>query len=112
MREGPTRGHLTHTIPPATRRAVLHRDRYECQVPGCTNGLYIEVHHVESRAFGGRHDEDNLVTVCSIHHDLVHDGRLGIERRKGGGFVFTFPSGRVVERPLVNRLAMSRPLAR
>ena len=112
MREGPTRGHLTHNIPPAIRRAVLHRDRGECQVPGCTNCLYIEVHHVESRAFGGRHDEANLVTLCTTHHDLVHDGRLGIERRNGGGFVFTFPSGRVVERPLGNRLAMLRPLAR
>jgi 5-methylcytosine-specific restriction endonuclease McrA len=97
MREGPQRGHLTRTIPPATRRAVLQRDRYACQVPGCSNRLHLDVHHVKSRACGGGHDEDNLVTLCGVHHDLVHDGRLGVERR-GGALVFTFPSGRAVER--------------
>ena len=49
MREGPTRGHLSRTIPPATRRAVLQRDHHRCQVPGCTNRLWLDIHHLAYR---------------------------------------------------------------
>jgi 5-methylcytosine-specific restriction endonuclease McrA len=99
LRAGPHRGHLTHAIPPAVRRIVLHRDGYACRVPGCTNRLYLDLHHVEHRARGGRHTEGNLVTVCTVHHGLAHDGRLGVER-SGEGFLFTFSSGRTAWTPL------------
>ena len=55
LRPGPDRGRLTHAIPAATRRFVLHRDELRCQVPGCTNRLFLEVHHVHARAVGGGH---------------------------------------------------------
>ena len=95
MQEGPTRGHLSHTIPPATRRAVLQRDHHRCQVPGCTNRLWLDVHHLAYRRSGGDHSEENLLTVCCTHHQLVHDGLLGIER-EAEGLVFRFGDGRVV----------------
>jgi 5-methylcytosine-specific restriction endonuclease McrA len=85
MREGPTRGHVTRTIPPATRRAVLQRDHHRCQVPGCSNRLWLDIHHLEYFRNGGDHSEQNLLTLCSTHHQLVHDGLLGIERGEGGG---------------------------
>jgi len=94
MREGPRRGHLSRTIPPAVRRAVLQRDGRRCQVPGCTNSLWLELHHLEHRSDGGGHEEDNLLTVCGVHHRVTHDGLLGIERVPGG-LEFRFLDGRV-----------------
>jgi 5-methylcytosine-specific restriction endonuclease McrA len=99
LRDGPARGHLTHTIPPAVRRTVLHRDRCRCRVPGCDNRLFLDLHHLRSRTSGGRHDLANLLTVCSVHHRLIHDGRLAVETVPGG-LRFTFPTGRVVTAPL------------
>jgi 5-methylcytosine-specific restriction endonuclease McrA len=95
MREGPTRGHVSRTIPPATRRAVLHRDHHRCQVPGCTNRLWLDIHHLEYFRAGGGNAEENLLTLCCTHHQLVHDGLLGIEQDSEGS-VFRFGDGRVV----------------
>ena len=95
MREGPTRGHVSRTIPPATRRAVLQRDHHRCQVPGCSNRLWLDIHHLEYFRDGGDHSEQNLLTVCCTHHQLVHDGLLGIER-DAEGLEFRFGDGRVV----------------
>lgn len=99
LRPGPARGYLTRTIPPATRRAVLHRDGLRCGVEGCRCRLWLDVHHLRSRAAGGTHDEENLVTLCPLHHRCVHEGilvlevvrdprgRVGIEARHGDGRV-------------------------
>ena len=93
MREGPSRGHISRAIPPAVRRAVLQRDRHRCQVPGCTNRLWLDIHHLKYRRDGGDHAEGNLLTICCTHHQLVHDGLLGIEQEVGG-LVFRFGDGR------------------
>ena len=37
------------TVPPATRRAVLHRDHHCCTVPGCRNAAFLDLHHVKPR---------------------------------------------------------------
>jgi 5-methylcytosine-specific restriction endonuclease McrA len=95
MRTGPTRGHVSRTIPPATRRAVLQRDHHSCQVPGCTNRLWLDIHHLEYFRAGGGNAEENLLTLCCTHHQLVHDGLLGIEREEEG-LVFRFGDGRMV----------------
>jgi hypothetical protein len=106
---GPQRGHLSRTVPPAVRRAVLHRDRYRCRVPSCSNRMWLDVHHVVARARGGPHVEANLVTQCDVHHDLVHGGRLGVEV-DGDELVFTFPDGRRVRAALdPRRPAPDRP---
>ena len=88
-----TPGHVTRSIPPATRRAVLVRDGGHCQVPGCRRHRYLDLHHILPRSKGGGHAAANLVTVCSTHHELLHrdvvrvtcgeDGKLNWER--GGG---------------------------
>ncbi len=92
---GPSRGHLSRTVPPARRRAVLHRDRMRCVVPGCRCRLFLDLHHLEARALGGDHRESNLVTLCGAHHRLVHDGLLGISRLQDGGLEVRFASGAV-----------------
>jgi len=79
-----TPGHLTRSIPPATRRAVLIRDAGHCQVPGCRNHRYLDLHHVLPRSEGGDHAPTNLVTVCSTHHELVHRDIVTVHREPDG----------------------------
>ena len=81
------------TIPPATHRAVLTRDRHCCRVPGCRNTLYVDVHHLELRSEGGRHDPDNLITLCSVHHRAIHRGDLRLDRAGGGHIRFCHADG-------------------
>jgi len=100
MRPGPGRGHVSRTIPPATRRAVLHRDRYRCKVPGCTNRIWLGVHHVVERHRGGTHAESNLVCLCGTHHDLTHDGRMAVWI-DGERVCFEFEDGLRVEAGLL-----------
>jgi 5-methylcytosine-specific restriction endonuclease McrA len=63
----------TSTIPPATRRKVLARDRHRCQAPGCEHTKFLEVHHVKSRADGGGNKLENLISLCSACHRLWHE---------------------------------------
>jgi len=95
MCPGEDRGHVSRIIPPATRRAVLHRDHHRCRVPGCSNRLWLDLHHLDYFSAGGDNSEANLITLCSVHHQLLHDGRLGIERQDEG-LVFRFGDGRAV----------------
>ncbi len=61
------------SIPPKTRNAVLKRDLHRCQSPGCGNTRFLEVHHLKPRSEGGGNDTENLTTLCSACHRLVHD---------------------------------------
>ena len=61
------------TIPLAVRRMVLARDRHRCRASGCGHTRFLEVHHVVPRARGGGNDPENLVTLCSACHQLVHE---------------------------------------
>jgi len=84
-------GRKTRAIPPSTRPALLSRDRH-CQFPGCTQDRYVEGHHVVHWAKGGETRLDNLVLLCSRHHQAVHEfgyriertGTNGIKSRVGG----------------------------
>ena len=72
------------SIPPALRRAVLLRDQHRCQVPGCNNVSWLDVHHIELRSEGGRHSMENLICVCGSHHRAAHRGKITIARSAGG----------------------------
>jgi hypothetical protein len=69
-----TVGKRTRTIPPALRRAVLHRDGGRCSVAGCTSRHRLEVHHIVPFSQGGSNDPDNLTTLCWFHHHVVIHG--------------------------------------
>ena len=84
-------GRKTRTIAPALRRALHSRDG-GCQFPGCAECRYVDAHHIEHWADGGRTDLANLVLLCSHHHRLVHEGGYGI-RRSRGQLSFTRPDG-------------------
>ena len=57
------------------RRVVYARDvgcvALRRDVPGlCVGGLHV--HHVLPRSRGGSHDVENLVLLCSWHHEWAH----------------------------------------
>ena len=83
----------TQTIPPATRRAVIRRDRKRCVVPGCNNHVWLDVHHLDPRAEGGSHDPERLAMMCGAHHDAVHRGTLRVDGTGSTRFVFRHADG-------------------
>ena len=85
-------GARTRTIPPALRRALLHRDR-GCRFPGC--GLrFGQGHHVRHWAQGGPTTLSNLVLLCRRHHRAVHEEGYHVERQPDGAPWFRRPDGR------------------
>ncbi len=97
LRPGPKQGHIARAIPPATKRHVRHRDGERCTVPGCSYHLWIDVHHIHPRHLGGDHSPGNLLTLCSAHHKMSHDGLLAIHPRGPGRVAFGFATGEVYE---------------
>ena len=83
----------TQTVPPALRRRVLCRDQGRCVVPGCRHTTFIDVHHLDLRSEGGRHDADNLAVLCTAHHRAVHNGLLIITGRASTGLRFEHADG-------------------
>lgn len=33
---------------------------------------HLQVHHIQRRINGGTHDMDNLITICTAHHEHIH----------------------------------------
>jgi hypothetical protein len=89
-------GRKTRSIPPAIRRALRTRDA-GCRFPGCTHQRYVDAHHIEHWADGGETKLSNLVTLCRLHHRLVHEGQIRIETPSSGGWRFVHPDGRHYE---------------
>ena len=88
-------GRASRVVPDRTRRIVLHRDRGQCQVPGCGR-TRVEIHHIDHWGHHGPTETSNLLSVCHRHHRLHHQGRLGITGNadQPATLVFTDPHGR------------------
>ena len=87
-------GARTRTIPPALRRALLHRDR-SCRFPGCTVRVG-QGHHVQHWAQGGPTTLANLALLCRRHHRAVHEEGYRVERLPDGALLFRRPNGWVL----------------
>jgi hypothetical protein len=87
-------GARTRTIPPALRRALVHRDR-SCRFPGCEVRVG-EGHHVRHWAAGGPTTLSNLTLLCRRHHRAVHEEEEGYQVARGPDGVLHFlrPDGR------------------
>lgn len=63
------------------RHTVHARDRGACQykMPNgkiCGERKWIHVHHIRPKSEGGEDRPENLTTLCSAHHRLVHESHL------------------------------------
>ena len=73
---------------PSLPRALVHqihlRDGGQCtyqssQGMRCTNRRWLEFHHVIPRELGGTDNLENLTTLCSIHHNGIHQTRSAVQ---------------------------------
>ena len=64
----------------------------------CGSKEHLHHHHVIPKVKGGNDDEDNLITLCEKHHEMIHNiqqcddffelARLGRERARREGVKF------------------------
>lgn len=85
-------GARTRTIPPALRRALLHRDG-TCRFPGC-EARVGQGHHIQHWARGGPTTLANLVLLCRRHHRAVHEEGYQVAHGLDGALEFRRPDGR------------------
>ena len=64
-------GRRTRTIPPALRRAIIHRDGNSCTGDGCPSTHRLQIHHIIPWSQGGTTDPENLITLCWFHHQII-----------------------------------------
>ena len=60
-------------IPSLTRGRVLSRDAYCCRF--CNARYSLHLHHIYYRSQGGSNDEQNLITLCTSCHAVVHSNK-------------------------------------
>jgi hypothetical protein len=85
---------LSRHIPRSVVQKVRWRDEGRCQVPGCLNGRWSQLHHVRFFSRGGGHRTRNLLTLCTQHHRQLHDGHLVLRAGDAEGHRFTDRRGR------------------
>ena len=85
-------GRKSRSVPKAIKRAVQARDKC-CRFPGCRNKRFVDTHHVRHWAAGGETSLDNLLSLCSRHHRLVHEGGYRIDKDFRDRWVFRRPDG-------------------
>lgn len=71
----------------AQKHAVQTRDGGQCTFRDehgrrCTERRWLHVHHIHHVADGGDNSPDNLTSLCSAHHDLVHQLSFPIEGQR------------------------------
>jgi hypothetical protein len=88
-------GRKTRLVPSALRRLLERRDG-GCRFPGCEQRRFVDAHHIEHWADGGRTDADNLILLCRYHHRGLHEGGYRVSGAAHAP-VFTDPNGRVLQ---------------
>lgn len=85
-------GRKTRAVSASLRRALRARDG-GCRFPGCGRTRFVHFHHIVHWANGGETKLSNLLTLCSFHHHLVHEGGFSVERMEDGDLAFFAPDG-------------------
>jgi hypothetical protein len=67
------------------RQFVLHRDGHKCQGKKKCKNKILNVHHIESRKYGGNRPE-NLITLCEECHKNHHSGKMKLTFAKRKSF--------------------------
>ena len=86
-------GRKSRVIPKGIERAVRARDKHTCRFPGCRNKRFVDIHHIEHWANGGETAVDQLISLCTKHHTLMHEGGFRIDRDFQGKWTFYRPDG-------------------
>ena len=84
-------------LPASVRDAVLDRDGWACKFPACTMRKLLDVHHIEYRSHLGSDEMGNLISLCRIHHGLIHRGICSMSGTVGEDLKFERP--RLVSEP-------------
>jgi len=75
---------------------AVHRRDGGCRFPGCRRRTWIQCHHIEEwDADFGKTDYTNLLSLCSRHHHLCHEGGWKIRGDSCGEMVFVNPAGTI-----------------
>lgn len=110
---------------PRMRERVLTAYEYQCAFCGYDGRIGavpvgLEAAHVRWSAFGGPHDVDNGLCLCSLHHKLFDKGVLGIgdghrilvsQRFVGRGAAAREQVVALAGRPLIGPQPGARPVA-
>ena len=78
-------------LPASVRNAVLDRDGWACKFPACTMRKMLDVHHIEYRSHLGSDEMGNLISLCRIHHGLIHRGICSMSGTVGVDLKFDRP---------------------
>jgi hypothetical protein len=89
-------GRKTRIVPAAIKRVVLAKHNDRCTFPGCHNGRFLHIHHIEHWSNGGETSVENLMPLCTRHHSLVHEGRFRVEKDYRDNWIFVRPEGQVI----------------
>ncbi|MGV8118670.1 MAG: HNH endonuclease [Candidatus Xenobiia bacterium LiM19] len=97
----------------ARNNAILKRDRFRCQVPGCNCRRNLHIHHIIPRSHGGSDEPLNKLTREKHYLRLLHNLlTLKIEGTAPHNLTFTFGSpSHVEERPFM-KFARGRKVLR
>jgi len=91
----------SHSKRRAVPAGVLHtiklRDQGQCTYrqngKRCQEKRWLDVHHIHPVSLGGKNDPGNLVTLCKMHHRLLHqDGEQKVCAAKYQNTLFLAPS--------------------
>ncbi|MEL7185221.1 MAG: DUF222 domain-containing protein [Pseudomonadota bacterium] len=88
-----TIGRKSRIIPTAIARAVNAQYGGGCGFPGCSNHRFIHLHHIEHWSSGGETSVENLMPLCTRHHQLVHEGGFRIDKDYQDNWMFLRPDG-------------------
>jgi hypothetical protein len=63
-------------IPAWQKHQLIARDQGQCthrdNEKRCENRRWTHTHHIIPRSVGGDHSLENLTTLCSVHHKMIH----------------------------------------
>ena len=85
----------SRTISTPIGRALQARDQ-GCRFPGCGHTRFLHAHHIQHWAHGGETSIENLVTICSYHHQLLHEGGYSVQRIGRSKIRFRTPRGKEI----------------
>lgn len=71
---------LIGDITESTRNEVLDRDNHKCVI--CKSKSSLHIHHLIKRKYGGSHNTNNLVTLCSKCHGYIETNDIEYATKK------------------------------